>query len=60
MSVLPVYLSIYRVYAWCMQRSEEGVKPSLNGIMDGCGLPYGSCELNLNSLQEQQVLALNS
>lgn len=40
--VLPSYMSVYHIYAWCMKRTEEGVEPSGTGIIDGCELPSGS------------------
>lgn len=39
-----VCVSMYHMHAWCVRRSEEGVRSPGIGIRDGCGLPCGYWE----------------
>lgn len=61
MSVLATCMHVYYMYAWCAVKPEEVVRFPGTGVMDGFKLPpFGFWELNLDSLQEQQVLLLLS
>lgn len=53
MSVLSTYMSVHHVHAWCPRRPEEGIGTE---VTNGCELPYGFGELNLDPLEEQPVL----
>ena len=44
MSVLPAFMSVSHVYAWCPQRSEDGSQET--GIRDRCEPPCGLWESN--------------
>lgn len=44
-NVLPVYMWVYRVHAWCPQRSENGVGSPGTKVTDSCEVPYGCWEL---------------
>lgn len=50
MSVLLRCVSVYHVYAWCLQRAEEDIESSETGIMDGgeppCGLAMRTSAYN--------------
>ena len=54
MSVLPECEFMYHVWAWCPQRSEEGISTSRAGAMDGCELAWRYWELNPGPLEKQQ------
>lgn len=54
--VLPVYVSVYNLQAWCLWSPEEADRSPGTGLTDGCELPRGCWELNHGPLQEQQVL----
>lgn len=34
--ILPAYMSVYYMCAWCLWRPEEGVGASGIGVKDGC------------------------
>jgi hypothetical protein len=57
MSILPAYLSVPDVHAWCPGRPEMGVRSPGNGAKDSCELLSWCCELYLGLLEEQQVLS---
>ena len=52
MGILPVYMYVYYVHAWCPQRPEEGTRAPGTGVKDGCVLPCGYWELDLHPLEE--------
>jgi hypothetical protein len=56
MGVLPACMSVYHVHAWCPQWLEEGIGSPGTRITDDFELLCGCWELNLGSLEEQQVL----
>jgi hypothetical protein len=35
-----MYVYLYTIYAWCLQRPEEGIESSGTRITDNCELPY--------------------
>ena len=41
MNVLPAYMSVYHVHAWCPWRPEEGTGVPGTVVMDSCKLPCG-------------------
>lgn len=49
MTVLPTYIYVYHMCAWCSRSSEESIRSPGTGDRDGCW------ELNLDPLEEQQV-----
>lgn len=52
-AVLPACMYVYPIHAWCLRRSEDGVRsPALEFIHDH-ELPCGCWNLNLGPLQEQ-------
>lgn len=51
MSVVTAHIYVHHMHAWCLQRSEEGVRTPGTGVRDGCKPPCGSWELA--SLEEQ-------
>jgi len=53
---LYVCMHVHPVCAWCLRRSEEGIRSPGTGDKEGCEPPCGFWELNLGPLQEQQVL----
>ena len=53
-----MYVYLFTIYAWCLQRPEEGAESSGTGITDTCELPYWCWESDLGPL-EKQVTALN-
>lgn len=55
MNALPVSMV---VHDWCLKTSEEAIRSSRLGIIDGCELPCRWWEPNLASLQEKQVLLI--
>ena len=57
MSVLPACMSVFYVGAWCLQRSEEGVRSSETGVIDSYELRW---ELNPGPLQKQVLLTADS
>lgn len=42
MSVLPACIYVYQLHAWCLTRSEEGIRASGTGRLDDCEPPCGS------------------
>lgn len=50
---LSLHVCLHHVWAWCPQRSEEGVEPSGTGVLGRCEPPYGCWELTLGPLEEQ-------
>lgn len=46
-------MDVHYVHAWCQWRAERGTE--FHGTTGNCGLPHGCLELNLCSLQKQQV-----
>lgn len=51
-----MYVPVHYVWAWSLQRPEEGVRPSGTGITDGCKQPCGYQELSFGLLQQQVFL----
>lgn len=41
MGVWPVCVSGYHLRVWCLQKSEEGMRPPRTGITDVCDLTCG-------------------
>jgi hypothetical protein len=56
LGILPTYISINHVHAWCLQWPEQGVRSPGAGITDHCEPPCRCWELNPGPLQEQPVL----
>jgi hypothetical protein len=56
MSVLSSCMSVHHMYAWCLQRSEEGIMAPRTGVTDNFELPWRYWELDLGPLKEQQAL----
>jgi len=56
MSILYVHTYVYLVNTRCSRSLEEGVRLPETGITDSCESPCVCSELNLGSLQEQQIL----
>jgi hypothetical protein len=56
MSILLECMCGCHLHVWCLWNSEEKVKSPGTGAVDGCELPCGCWELNLE--QEQQVLPI--
>lgn len=56
MNILPVCMYVCHMYGWGPRRSEEGIRSPRTGLMNGCELSCGCCELNMGPLEEQQVL----
>lgn len=44
MYVVPTCVSVYPMYSWCLQRSEEDTGSSGTGSKDGCKSPRGCWE----------------
>lgn len=53
MNVLSECMFVYYIHAWCSWSSEEGIRFSGIGIIDGCESLCVFCEQNPGSLQEQ-------
>lgn len=51
--VLPLFIYVYHMCAWCLQRAEEHAKSPGAGVTDDWEPQRGSWELNLSLLQEQ-------
>lgn len=49
-------MSMHYICAWCPQGPEHNVGPPGTEVTEGCELPYGYWEVNLGSLQKQQML----
>lgn len=56
MNVLPVYMPVHQVYAWYLQRPEEGIGSHGISNTDGCERPCEYWEPNPGPLQEQHLL----
>lgn len=54
--VLPVYVSVYNLQAWCLWSPEEADRSPGTGLTDGCELPRGCWELNRGPVEGQRVL----
>ena len=39
--VMPACVSVHHMYAWLLQRLEEGIRYLVIRVTDGCELPYG-------------------
>ena len=55
-SVLRACGHVYHVCAWCLRRSEDGIRSPGTGVKSGCESPCGCWVLKLGPLQEQHVL----
>lgn len=49
-------MHVYHVHAWCLPRSEEGIKNSETGITSCFEPPYAYWNQNSGALQEKHVL----
>jgi hypothetical protein len=56
MSVLPEYIEVHSLDAWCPKSPEKDVGSLRTGVIGGNGLPYGCWELRLGPLETQSVL----
>jgi hypothetical protein len=56
MGILSTRIYVYNISAWYPWKSEEGIRFFGTGVTDGCELPFGCLELNLDPLQEQHEL----
>jgi hypothetical protein len=41
MNVLPAFIYVHYMCAWCPRRSEEGIRSPESRVKDGCELPLG-------------------
>jgi hypothetical protein len=54
--VLPVYMSVYYMHAWCLQRSGEGIRSPGTGVVDGYELLCRCWKSNPGPLEKYPVL----
>lgn len=57
MSVLPAW-SVHHIYAWCLWRSEDGVRSPWTGITGSYEPHCRWWELNLNPLKEESIFLI--
>ena len=36
-----VCMYVYHIHAWCLRRSDVGIRSPGTGVIDGCELPHG-------------------
>lgn len=55
---LSTCMCMYHVYAWFLQKAEEGLRTPGTGVTHVCVLPHGYLDLNMGLLQEHQVFVV--
>ena len=49
-------MSVHHTNAWCLWRSEDGIRSPGSGVADSCEPPCGGWDLNPGPLEEQPVI----
>lgn len=59
MNVFLIFMSVYHMCAWCLKKSEKGIKSPKTRDLGGCEPPCGDWEFELWSSARTSVLTLN-